>query len=90
MNDARTARLTTPVGRSTLSFQQEIDLLELGHAVARCLHGENVVGNEAERVSRVAGRAYRARVAARRLWFERTYGGRTPWRTEADRVAVRA
>lgn len=67
-------------------MQKEIDLLELGHEPARCLHGENVVGDEAERISRVAGRAFRAKVEARHRWFGRTYGGHTGWRELADRA----
>lgn len=67
-------------------MQKEIDLLELGYQPTKCLHGENVVGDEIERISRVAGRAYRAKVEARHRWFERNYGGRTPHRQRVEEL----
>lgn len=56
-------------------MQQEIDLLELGPQVARCLKGENRPGGEKV----VSGRAYRQMLAKRRQEFYRQWGGGTPW-----------
>lgn len=66
-------------------MQQEIDLLELGLQPARCFRGENAVGDQHERISRIAGRAYRGVVEKRRSEFLRQYGKTLPWSTQASR-----
>jgi hypothetical protein len=62
-------------------MQQEIDLLELGVAPARCLKGENSERGEAI----IIGRYHRALRERRAEELRRRYGKKLPWAEVAER-----